>query len=30
MIITGDDIDDISVLKKKLVKQFEIEDLSYL
>jgi hypothetical protein len=26
----GDDIDDISVLKTKLVRQFEMKDLSYL
>ena len=30
MIITGDDVDGISVLKAELVKQFEIKDLSPL
>jgi len=30
MIMIGDDIDDISVLKTKLVRQFEMKDLSYL
>ena len=30
MNIIGDDIDDISVLKTKLVRQFEMKDLSYL
>jgi hypothetical protein len=30
MIIIGDDIDDISVLKIKLVRQLEMKDLSYL
>jgi len=30
IIIIGDDIDDISVLKTKLVRQFEMKDLSYL
>lgn len=30
MIITGDDIDSISVLKKELAKQFEMRDFSYL
>ena len=30
MIIIGNDIDDISVLKTKLARQFEMKDLSYL
>jgi hypothetical protein len=30
MIITGDDIDGISVLKKELAKQFEMRDFGYL
>jgi hypothetical protein len=30
MIITSDDIDDISVLKTELVWKFEINDLGYL
>jgi hypothetical protein len=30
MIITDDDIDDISVLKTELARQFEMKDLSYL
>jgi hypothetical protein len=29
-IITGDDIDDISFLKTKLPRQFEMKDLGYL
>jgi hypothetical protein len=30
MIIIGDDIDDISVLKTELARQFEMKDLGYL
>jgi len=30
MIITGDDIDDILVLKTKLARQFKMKDLSDL
>ena len=30
MIITGDDIDDISVLKIELARRFEMKDLGYL
>jgi hypothetical protein len=30
MIVTSDDIDDISVLKTELVWKFEINDLGYL
>jgi hypothetical protein len=30
MIITGDDIDDISVLKIELTRRFEMKDLGYL
>jgi len=30
MVITGDDIDGISVLKIKLARRFEMKDLSYL
>jgi hypothetical protein len=30
MIITGDDNDEISVMKIELARQFETKDLSYL
>jgi hypothetical protein len=30
VIIIGDDIDDILILKTKLARQFEMKDLSYL
>jgi hypothetical protein len=30
MIIIGDNIDDISVLKTKLAREFEMKDLGYL
>jgi len=30
MIIIGDNIDDISILKTKLAREFEMKDLGYL